>query len=83
MVQRLEDGRTIGAPVQLCTTEALATSGLAGQAYDAAPDGLVFWLRFPRVGRPSSCEAVGCLVPGNERIKETNGRLPSTALPQM
>jgi DNA-binding winged helix-turn-helix (wHTH) protein/Tol biopolymer transport system component len=60
MVQRLEDGRTIGAPVQLCTTEALATSGLSGQAYDAAPDGLRFLVKVP-ARRPSIVLRTGWL----------------------
>lgn len=45
MAQRVADGRRIGAAVELCKTEALASSGLAGPAYDAAPDGQRFLVK--------------------------------------
>jgi DNA-binding winged helix-turn-helix (wHTH) protein/Tol biopolymer transport system component len=47
MAQRISEGRTIGAAVVLCMTEAMAPSGLAGQAYDAIPDGQRFLLKVP------------------------------------
>jgi hypothetical protein len=52
MAQGVEDGHPIGAPVRLCTTEALATTGLAGQAYEAGPDGQRFLIKVP-ARRPS------------------------------
>ena len=42
MAQHMDGGRIIGAAVPLFTTDALETSGLAGQAYDVAPDGRHF-----------------------------------------
>lgn len=52
MAQPIHDGRPDGAAVQLCATEALATSGLAGEAYAAAPDGQRFLIKVP--ARPAS-----------------------------
>jgi len=45
MAQRVEGGRAIGAPAQLCTTEALEGSGVAGWSYGAAPDGQRFLVK--------------------------------------
>ena len=47
MAAPLKAGRTMGPPVDLGPTHALATSGLAGQAYDAAPDGQRFLVKVP------------------------------------
>ena len=47
MAQPIEDGRPAGAAVELCATAALATSGLAGEAYAAAPDGQQFLIKVP------------------------------------
>jgi eukaryotic-like serine/threonine-protein kinase len=47
MARPMHDGRPAGPTVQLCVTEALATSGLAGEAYAAAPDGERFLIKVP------------------------------------
>jgi hypothetical protein len=43
----VKDGAATGPPVPLCPTEALQTSGLAGDAYDATPDGQRFLVKVP------------------------------------
>jgi hypothetical protein len=47
MAQQIDEGRPVGPAVPLCTTETLATSGLAGEAYAAAPDGQRFLIKIP------------------------------------
>jgi hypothetical protein len=59
-----EDG-AIGPPVPLCPTQALATSGLAGDSYDVAADGQRFLVKVP-AHRPSIVVMSGW-VPGGTR----------------
>jgi hypothetical protein len=47
MVQPMRDGLAAGPAVALALTEALPTSGLAGDAYDATPDGQRFLVKVP------------------------------------
>jgi hypothetical protein len=47
MAASVKDDGAIGQPVSLCPTEALATSGLAGDAFDAAQDGQRFLVKVP------------------------------------
>ena len=65
MAQRISDGRAIGEPEPLCTTDALPTSGLAGQAYEAAPDGQRFLVKVP--ARPASIIVRSGWGPTSER----------------
>jgi DNA-binding winged helix-turn-helix (wHTH) protein/Tol biopolymer transport system component len=65
MAQPIEDGRPAGTAVELCTTAALATSGLAGEAYAAAPDGQQFLIKVP--ARRASIVVTTDLRPRAER----------------
>jgi DNA-binding winged helix-turn-helix (wHTH) protein/Tol biopolymer transport system component len=47
MSQPVADGRPVGAPLGLCPTQAVASSGVAGQAYDIATDGQHFLVKTP------------------------------------
>jgi DNA-binding winged helix-turn-helix (wHTH) protein/Tol biopolymer transport system component len=47
MAALMNNGVAAGPPVSLCPTDALPTSGLAGDAYDATPDGQRFLVKVP------------------------------------
>jgi hypothetical protein len=63
MAAPMQNGVATGPPVPLCSTEALPTSGLAGDAYDAAPDGQRFLVKVP-AHRSSIVVMSGWLTPG-------------------
>lgn len=65
MAQKIEEGGPLGPPVLLCTTEALATTGLAGQAYEAAPDGDRFLIKV--AARRPSIIVMSDWLPSSER----------------
>jgi len=48
----IRDGRALDPPAPLCSINALPPSGLAGDAYDVAPDGQRFLVKVP-ARRPS------------------------------
>jgi eukaryotic-like serine/threonine-protein kinase len=47
MAQRIDQGRPIASPAELCRTLALAASGVTGESYDAASDGEKFLVKVP------------------------------------
>jgi eukaryotic-like serine/threonine-protein kinase len=61
MAQRIDGGHPTGAPTTLCTTEALAMSGVAGQPYDALANGQRFLIKV--AARPPSIVVISNWMP--------------------